>query len=104
MEDKVKSGTIEITDPETADPELGEPRCPNGHDSAVPPRCPELLFVACWHYSTQATWNEFCITCGARHVPFRIYWHGFRITDNAVGPKNYCGFCGAKMVSGRASR
>src|ERR1039457_1703405 len=39
-------------------PELGEPRCPNGHDSAIPPKCPALMFVTCWHYSTQATWNE----------------------------------------------
>jgi hypothetical protein len=32
-------------------PELGELRCPNGHDSAIPPRCPALMFVACHHYS-----------------------------------------------------
>jgi hypothetical protein len=28
------TGTIEITVPDTAHPELREPRCPNGHDSA----------------------------------------------------------------------
>jgi hypothetical protein len=35
------------TSPLIADPELGELRCPNGHDSAIPPRCPALMFVAC---------------------------------------------------------
>jgi hypothetical protein len=56
------------------------------------------MFVACHHYNTQATWNEYCIKCGVRHEPFRIYWHSFRMDDKAVGPKNYCGYCGAKMV------
>ena len=98
------TGTIETTVAETTEPELGEPRCPNGHDSRIPPRCPELMFVPCWHYSCQATWNEFCITCGVRHAPFRIFWHSFRMDGKAVGPKNYCGYCGAKMVTGRASR
>lgn len=61
----------------TADPELGEGRCPNGHDSSIPTRLPELIFEACPHYRpTAATWNEFCITCGVRHVAFRIYWCG----------------------------
>jgi hypothetical protein len=100
----VKSGTIATAVPATTEPELGEPRCPNGHDSAIPPRCPALMFGACGHYNTEATWNEFCITCGVRHAPFRIYWRTYRMNDQAVGPKNYCGFCGAKMVSGRASR
>ena len=42
--------------------EPDEPRCPNGHDSAIPPRCPALMFVACHHYRTDATWNTtlFC--------------------------------------------
>jgi hypothetical protein len=31
----------------TADPELGERRCPNGHDSSLPPPLPELIFKAC---------------------------------------------------------
>ena len=100
----MNSGAIETTVPETAEPELGEPRCPNGHESATPPRCPALMFVTCYHYSTEATWNEFCITCGVRHEPFMIYWHVYRVDDKAVGPKNYCGYCGAKMISGRASR
>jgi hypothetical protein len=47
-------------------PELGEPRCPNGHDSSIPPRCPALMFATCHHYTTDATWNEYCITCGVR--------------------------------------
>jgi hypothetical protein len=100
----VKSGATEAKIPETADPERGEPRCPNGHDSAIPPRCPALMFVTCWHYSTQATWNEHCITCGVRHAPFRIYWYSFRMDDQRAPAKNYCGFCGAKMVDGGASR
>ena len=91
------TGTIEITVPGTAEPELGEPRCPNGHDSRIPPRCPALMFVPCWHYGSQATWNEFCIACGVRHAPFRIYWHSFRMDDQRVPAKSYCGFCGAKM-------
>ena len=104
-----EAGTIATAIPATTDPELGEPRCPNGHDSAIPPRCPALMFVACHHYTTQATWNEYCITCGVRHAPFRIYWHSFRwhsfrMDDQRVPAKNYCGFCGAKMVIGRASR
>jgi hypothetical protein len=77
----VKSGATDTTVPETAEPELGELRCPNGHDSAIPPRCPVLMFVTCWHYSSQATWNEYCITCGIRHAPFRIYWYSYRMGD-----------------------
>lgn len=100
----MKSEAIATTVPATTDPELGEPRCPNGHDSAMPPRCPALMFATCHHYSTDATWNEYCITCGVRHEPFMIYWHFYRMDGNAVSPKNYCGFCGATMVSGRAPR
>ena len=101
----MKSGTIETTVPETAEPELGELRCPNGHDSAIPPRCPALMFVACHHYGTDATWNEFCITCGVRHAPLAIYWCSYRMNDQGVRrAKNYCGFCGAKMVSSRVPR
>jgi hypothetical protein len=98
-----EAGTIATAIPATTGPELGEPRCPNGHDSAIPPRCPALMFVTCSHYNTEATWNEFCITCGVRHAPFRIYWHAFRMDDRGVQTaKNYCGYCGAKMVRGRA--
>jgi hypothetical protein len=98
-------GAIATVIPEIAEPELGEPRCPNGHDSAISPRCPALMFVACHHYSTEATWNEYCITCGARHAPFRIYWHSYRMNEREVQqPKRYCGYCGARMISGRASR
>jgi hypothetical protein len=100
----VKSGAVETTTPLTAEPELGEPRCPNGHDSRIPPRCPALMFVTCWHYGTQASWNEYCITCGVHHAPFKIYWHSFRMDDHGTPAKNRCGYCGAKMVSGRASR
>jgi hypothetical protein len=53
------------------DPVLGEWRCPNGHDSSVPPKLPELMFRACGHYATEATWNEFCIACGVRHAALR---------------------------------
>jgi hypothetical protein len=35
-EGKMKPGAIETTAPLIADPELGEVRCPNGHDSAIP--------------------------------------------------------------------
>ena len=99
-----EAGTIATAIPAATEPELGEPRCPNGHDSAIPPRCPTLMFVTCWHYTTQATWNEYCVTCGVRQAPFRIYWYSYRMDDKAVGPKNYCGYCGAKMVDGKASR
>jgi len=99
-----KAGTITTAIPATTEPELAELRCPNGHDSSIPPKCPALLFVTCHHYSTELTWNEFCITCGVRHAPFRIYWHSFRMDDKVVGLKNYCGFCGAKMISGREPR
>ena len=71
----MKPGTIETTIPATAEPELGEWRCPNGHNSALRPRLPEVMFHACGHYRpTVVTWNEFCITCGVRHAPFSIYW------------------------------
>jgi hypothetical protein len=100
---KVNSGTVETTVPATADPERGELRCPNGHDSSIPPRCPALIFVACGHYSTEATWNGFCITCGVQHEPFRIYWHSYRKDGQGLrSPKDYCGFCGAKMINGAA--
>jgi hypothetical protein len=101
------SGTIETAAPATADPELGEWRCPNGHDSSIPTRLPELIFEACRHYRpTAATWNEFCITCGVRHEAFRIYWRGHegRYGGRVTNPKNYCGYCGAKMVTVRSSR
>jgi hypothetical protein len=88
-----------------ADPELGERRCPNGHDSSLPPPLPELIFKACGHYATEATWNEFCIVCGVQHSPLAIYWRTYRMADHRVqSPKNYCGYCGAKMVTVRASR
>ena len=103
-ESKVKSGAIETTVPETAEPELGEPRCPNGHDSATPPRSPSLIFVTCPHYSGEATWHEYCVSCGIRHEPFMIYRDFYRMGDQVQPPKNYCGYCGAKMVSGAASR
>jgi hypothetical protein len=109
----VKSGTIETTIPATAeptpiDPELGKHRCPNGHDSAAPPDYPAVMFVACGHYSPGivATWNEFCITCGKRHVPLTIYWRRYSShgpPTRALNPKHFCGYCGAKMVGG-ASR
>jgi hypothetical protein len=86
------------TAPLTADPELGKLRCPNGHHSAIPPRCPALMFVACGQYATEVTWNEFCIVCGVRHSPFRIYWRSYRMDGQGVGHKNYCGYCGAKML------
>jgi hypothetical protein len=93
------------TAPLIAEPELGELRCPNGHNSAIPPSCPVLMFVACGHYATEATWNEFCIACGVRHAPLAIYWRTYRMDGHGVKrPKHHCGYCGAKMVSGRASR
>ena len=92
--------TISTPIPANTEPEIREPRCPNGHNSTIPPRCPALMFVACLHYNTQATWNEFCITCGVRHVPFRIYWHSFLMDDLGVrAVKNYCGFCGTTMAT-----
>ena len=59
-----------------ADPELGEPRCPNGHNSAIPPQCPALMFIACHHYNTRVSWNEFCITCGVRPADRHRPFHG----------------------------
>src|ERR1700674_3113135 len=98
-----EAGTIATPIPSTTDPGLGEPRCPNGHDSAIPLRCPALMFVACHHYITEATWNEFCITCGIRHAPFRIYWRSYGMDGQGVlRAKSYCGYCGARVVSGRA--
>jgi len=98
-------GTISSVIPAATDPKAGESRCPNAHNSAIPPRCPALMFAPCSHYSTEASWNEYCITCGVRHAPFRIYWYSSRMDSKKVHiAKNYCGFCGAKMVSGRASR
>ena len=46
----MKLRTIETTVPATVDPELGERRCPNGHNSALRPRLPEVMFHACGHY------------------------------------------------------
>jgi hypothetical protein len=99
------SGTIATTVPATADPERGEWRCPKGHDSSIPPNYPALMFAACGHYRSTvvATWNEFCITCGVRHVPFAIYWRAYSSHSGPTrvhNPKNYCGYCGAKMVCG----
>jgi hypothetical protein len=90
------------TAPLIADPELGELLCPNGHHSAISPKCPALMFVACRHYSTEATWNEFCIVCGVHHVPLAIYWRSYRMDGKGVGLKRHCGFCGAKMATVRA--
>ena len=50
------------------------------------------MFATCHHYSTEATWNEYCITCGVRHAPFRIYWYSFRMDDKGVPAKDYCGY------------
>jgi hypothetical protein len=108
----VKSGTIETTIPATAEPapiepEPGKRRCPNGHDSSMPPSYPALMFEACGDYRhTVATWDEYCITCGKRHAPLTIYWRRYgshRPPTRALNPKHFCGYCGAKMVGG-ASR
>jgi hypothetical protein len=40
---------IEATLPATAEPELGERRCPDGHDSSIP-QLPEVMFESCGHY------------------------------------------------------
>ena len=96
-----EAGTIGTTVPATTEPEPGELRCPYGHDSAIPPRLPALSFKACGHYfPVVASWNEFCVNCGARHAPFTIYWRGYegRFGGRVNIPKNYCGYCGAKMV------
>lgn len=88
-----------ITAPLSADPELGALRCPNGHNSAIPPRCPALMFVACKDYRTEATWNEFCIVCGVRHASLAIYWHAYRMDGQGVQrAKKFCGYCGARMI------
>lgn len=100
----MKSTVVETPFPATADPVLYEWRCPNGHDSSIPTRCPALTYFACGHYATETTWNEFCITCGVRHEPFRIFWDSYRIAGFARNTKNYCGYCGAKMVNLRVSR
>src|ERR1019366_5313977 len=47
---KMTSAAIETPIPATAEPELGEWRCPNGHNSAIRPRLPEVMFHACGHY------------------------------------------------------
>jgi len=97
----VKLRTIETTVPATVDPELGERRCPNGHNSALRPRLPEVMFHACGHYrSTVITWNEFCITCGVRHAPFSIYWDSYRMDSPMHNRKHYCEYCGANMRGG----
>src|ERR1017187_6185080 len=99
-----KIGNHAAAECETNDPKLGEGQCPNGHDSSIPPKLPELMFRACGHYATEATWNEFCITCGVRHKPLAILWHAYRIAGRVQNSKNYCGYCGARMVNLRASR
>ena len=89
---------------EVNDPELGEWRCPNGHDSSIPPILPELMFRACTHYATEATWNEWCIACGVRHDALAILWRTYRFAGRGQSPKNFCGYCGARMVNLRAAR
>jgi hypothetical protein len=65
---------------------MGEPRCPNGHDSSLPPSYPALIYVACHRHGIDATWNEFCITCGVRHEPYMIYRHFHRMSEQAHRP------------------
>lgn len=106
-DDNVKSGTIATPTPATVEPELGKTWCPNRHDSSIPPNYPALIFAACGHYAVQATWNEFCITCGVQHAPLTIYWRAYSSHHGPTrshNPKNYCGYCGAKMLNVRASR
>jgi hypothetical protein len=89
---------------EDNDTELGEWRCPNGHDSSIPPKLPELMFRACGHYATEVTWNEWCIACGVRHAALAILWRTYRIAGRVQTPKHYCGYCGARMANLRAAR
>ena len=106
-EGNVKSGTIAAPIPATVEPELGKTWCPNRHDSSIPPNYPALMFAACGHYATQAAWNEFCITCGVQHAPLAIYWRAYSSHHGPTrsrNPKNFCGYCGAKMVNVRAPR
>jgi hypothetical protein len=58
------------------------------------------MFVSCGHYYQRVTWNEFCVTCGIKHKPYRIYWHKHDPKRAGI-PKNYCGYCGAKMIAVR---
>ena len=51
------------------------------------------MFVACLHYNTEATWNEYCITRSIPHAPFRIYWRTYRMDGHGMrSDKNYCGY------------
>lgn len=71
----MKARTIEATIPATTEPELGEWRCPNGHDSAIRPRLPELMFHACGHYHpTVITWNEFCLLSDSQWNTLGVPW------------------------------
>jgi hypothetical protein len=85
-------------------PEPSDLRCPSGHDSSIPPRHPALIFVACHHYGIDATWHEFCITCGARHEPYMnlpgFPSHGWQSSR----PNELLRTLRGEMVTGRASR
>jgi hypothetical protein len=60
---RMKSEVIGTASLATADPELGDWQCPNGHNSAIRPRLPEVMFHACGHYHpTVITWNEFVVS------------------------------------------
>ena len=51
------------TAPLIVDPASGKLRCPNGHDSAIPPRCPALMFVACRHHGSDLERVLHCVWC-----------------------------------------
>lgn len=98
--EKISKHAAEADEIADTEPDLNEWRCPNGHNSAIRPRLPELMFHACSHYRpTVITWNEFCITCGVRHEPFKVYWDFYRRDSPRYNRKNYCGYCGAKIVN-----
>jgi hypothetical protein len=63
-----------------------------------------LMFRACTHYATEATWNEWCIACGVRPDALAILWRTYRFAGRGQSPKNFCGYCGARMVNLRAAR
>ena len=96
----MKLRTIETTVPATVDPELGERRCPNGHNSALRPRLPEVMFHACGHYrpTVSGTSSALRVVSDMRRLVSTgtlIAWIVPCTTASTT-----CRYCGAKMRGG----
>jgi hypothetical protein len=79
------------------DPELGEWRCPNGHDSSIPPKLPELMFKACGHSRLEGSGRQ------ARLIAELLQFRVLRLASFRMGFKSLTARAHSCGINGSAS-